>query len=291
VPATGSSAPLLVVDGDSLLHRAFHALPPIAGEGGRPVNALLGLLNMLFTVWDAERPRAVAVALDSREPGERSALWPGYQAQRDAFEPAIVEQLDGAAELLGAFGIPAPKVPRHEADDVLATLATLEEDAGGTAIVLTSDRDAYQLVSRAVTVLRPAGGVRDLERVDVAGVRERYGVEPRQVPDLIALRGDPSDNIPGARGIGQKTAAELLGSYGDLEGVIAAAISFPPARRLAILDPAERLRDFRRIATMVRDLPVERPPDHEPDWAAGAERCRQLGLVRLAERLEERVAT
>jgi len=286
----GPSAPLLVVDGDSLLHRAFHALPPIPGEGGRPVNALLGLLNMLFTVWDAERPRAVAVALDSRERGPRHELWPSYQGQRDAFDPAIIEQLDAAADLLGAFGIPAPKVPPHEADDVLATLATLEEAAGGTAIVLTSDRDAYQLVSDAVLVVRPGGsGVRELERVDAEGVRERYGVEPAQVPDLIALRGDPSDNIPGAKGIGAKTAAELLRAHGNLEGVIAAAPSLSPARRAAVEDAADALRDFLRIGTMYRDLPVERPPDHEPDWAAGAARCRQLGMARLAERLEERV--
>jgi DNA polymerase-1 len=285
-----SPAPLLVVDGDSLLHRAHHALPPIAAPDGRPVSALLGLLNMLFQIWDDERPRAVAVALDSREPGPRNELWPDYQAQRDPFDPGLVEQLDRAPELLAAFGIPAPRQSPHEADDLLAALATLEEAAGGTALVLTSDRDAFQLVSPAVTVLRPTSGTRELERVDIAGVIERYGVEPRQVPDLIALRGDPSDNIPGARGIGQKTAAELLRAHGDLEGVIAAAMTLSPARRTAILDAVELLRYFRTIATMVRDLPVERPPDHEPDWEAGAEKCRELGLLRLADRLEERVA-
>jgi DNA polymerase-1 len=262
------SAPLLVVDGDSLL----------------------GLLNMLFTVWDAEQPRAVAVALDSRVPGPRNELWPAYQGQRDAFDPLLVEQLDGTAELLAAFGIPAPRIAPHEADDLLAALVDREEAAGGTCLVLTSDRDAYQLVSPAVTVLRPTTGVRELERVDVDGVVSRYGVEPRQVPDLIALRGDPSDNIPGAKGIGAKTAAELLREHDDLEGVIAAAMTLSPARRTAILDAADRLRDFLRIATMERDLPVERPPDHVPDWRAGAAACRARGLDRLAERLEERVA-
>jgi DNA polymerase I len=195
--------PLLVVDGDSLLHRAFHALPPLTGTDGRPVSAVLGLMNMLFQVYDTEEPRAIAVALDSRVPGPRNELWPAYQGQRDEFDPALVRQLDETAELLGTFGIPAPKVPPHEADDVLATIATLEEAAGGTALVLTSDRDAFQLVSEQVTVLRPAGGGQDLERVGVEGVHERYGVRPEQVPDLIALRGDPSVNIPGARGIGQ----------------------------------------------------------------------------------------
>ncbi len=144
--------------------------------------------------------------------------------------------------------------------------------------MLTSDRDAFQLVSEQVTVLRPAGGGQDLERVGVEGVHERYGVRPDQVPDLIALRGDPSDNIPGARGIGQKTAAELLREHGDLEGVIAAADGFSPARRTAVLDAADQLRDFLRIATMVRDLPVERPPDHVPDWLAGGATCRAWGM-------------
>jgi DNA polymerase I len=290
VSAPPSPAPLLVVDGDSLLHRAHHALPPIAAPDGRPVSALLGLLNMLFQVWDEERPRAMAVALDSRVPGPRNELWPAYQAQRDAFDPRLVEQLDRAPELLAAFGIPAPRSSPHEADDLLAALATVEERAGGTALVLTSDRDAFQLVSDSVTVLRPTAGTRALERVDVDGVIERYGVEPRQVADLIALRGDPSDNIPGARGIGQKTAAELLRAHGDLEGVIAAAATLSPARRAAIVDAADLLRSFRTIATMVRDLPVERPPDHQPAWEAGAEKCRELGLLRLADRLEERVA-
>lgn len=283
-----SARPLLVVDGDSLLHRAFHALPPLTGTDGRPVSAVLGLMNMLFQAYDAEEPRAIAVALDSRVPGPRNELWPAYQGQRDAFEPLLVRQLDETAELLGAFGIPAPKVPPHEADDVLATLATLEEDAGGTALVLTSDRDAFQLVSERVTVLRPGGGGAELERVDVDGVQERYSVRPDQVPDLIALRGDPSDNIPGARGIGQKTAAELLREHGDLEGVIAAAAGFSPARRTAVLDAADQLRDFLRIAAMVRDLPVERPPDHVPDWLEGAAICRAWGMPRLADRLEER---
>jgi DNA polymerase-1 len=274
------TGPLLIIDGDALMHRAYHAMPPVKGAGGRPVGALLGFTNMLLTVYDATAPRAVAVAIDSRLPGYRNALWPDYQAQRDPFEPAIVEQLEDLQGFLGGFGILAPRIGTDEADDVFATLATREEAAGGTALVLTSDRDAYQLASPAITVLRPNKGVYELEHVDPEGVVERYGVLPEQVTDLIALRGDPSDNIPGARGIGQKTAAKLLLAHGDLEGVLAARPD---------LD-AEQLRLFQRVATMIRDLDVHPPASAVPDWAGGAAAARDRGIARLAERLAERAA-
>jgi DNA polymerase-1 len=282
------TSPLLIVDGDSLMHRAYHAMPPVAGAGGRPVNALLGFANMLFTIYDATSPRAIAVALDSREPGYHSELFPPYQGQRDAFDAAIVEQLDALPAFLAQFGIPAPRVRGFEADDVLATLALREEERGGDALVLTSDRDAYQVVSAHVHVLRPAKGVAELERVDSQGVVERYGVLPCQVPDLIALRGDPSDNLPGARGIGAKTAAALLLRHGDLEGVLAHAASLAPARRAALEEHGDELRRFLQVATMRRDLDVDVPPDHVPDWRAGAAEARRRGLDGLAGRLEAR---
>jgi DNA polymerase-1 len=139
-----------------------------------------------------------------------------------------------------------------------------------------------------VTVVRPVSGVSEVEHVDPAGVEERYGVSPAQVPDLIALRGDPSDNIPGARGIGAKTAAELLRAHGDLEGVIANAAGLSPARARSIAESADDLRLYRRIATMRRDLPIDRPADAEPDWTAGAEACDAAGMGRLAVRIAAR---
>lgn len=279
--------PLLVLDGDALMHRVYHALPPVRGTGGRPVNALLGFANLLTTYVDDLGPRAVAVGLDSREPSYRTALYPGYQAQRDPFEPAIVEQLDELQTFMAAFAVPVVRIAAFEADDVCATLVRREEAAGGSCQVVTHDRDAFQLVSERTVVLRP-GGREGLELVDRAGVVARYGVLPEQVPDLIALRGDPSDNLPGARGIGQKGAAELLQRYGDLEGVIEHADELSPGRRAAIVDAAPLLRDFRAIATMRGDLAVEPPPDGLPDWAGGAAEARRRGITRLAERLASR---
>ncbi len=282
-PSSFGPRPLLVVDGDSLAHRAFHAMPRVTGTDDRPVGATLGFANMLLTVWDAYPSRAVVVALDSRELGYRNELLPPYQGQRAAFDPDLVAQLDDLPDFLGAFGIEAPRVSGYEADDVLATVATKEEAGGGSCLILTSDRDAYQLVSERVHVLRPTTGVRNLERVDPAGVVERYGVLPAQVVDLIALRGDPSDNIPGARGIGPKTAAGLLQRHGDLEGVLAASGRFGDEAR-------EELKLYYRVASMQRDLDVEPPLDREPDWIAGAAAARQRGMGRLADRLEARVA-
>ena len=237
-------APLLVIDGDSLGHRAYHAMPAVEGAGGRPVGLLVGFANFLLATWRTTAPRAVLVCLDARTPSYRHELLPAYQGQRDPFADDLCEQLDRLAELTEAFGFAAVKVVPYEADDLLATAVTLEEARGGGALVVSGDRDMYQLVSDVTTVLHPRPrGV--LEPVDRAGVRERYGIEPEQVTSLIALRGDPSDNIPGARGIGQKTAAELLRRYGDLEGVIAHAGELTPRR-------SSRSRERRRPAHLPR---------------------------------------
>jgi len=278
----------LIVDGDALAHRAYHALGSITGSTGHPVGLLQGTISMLVAAWDLFEPRAMVVAIDSRLPSERNVLWPAYQAQRDPFANDLIEQLDALPDLIRSFGVPAVRVDPWEADDVCATLVAREEAAGGSALVLTHDRDAFQLASAQTTIIRPVSGISDTELVDPAGVVERYGVSPAQVPDLIALRGDPSDNIPGARGIGAKTAAELLQRFGDLEGVIAHANELTPAKAAAIASSAADLRRFHEIAVMRRDLPIVRPADHEPDWQAGAKACAIAGMGRLAGRLEQR---
>ena len=277
-------APLLVIDGDSLGHRAYHAMPSVEGAGGRPVGLLLGFANVLLSTLRATQPRAVIVCLDTRVPSYRHDLLPGYQGQRDPFADDLCEQLDRMPELAEAFGFAAAKVAPYEADDLLATAVTHEEARGGGALVVSSDRDTYQLVSDVTATLhpRPRG---ELERVDRAGVRERYGIEPEQVPDLIALRGDPSDNIPGARGIGQKTAAELLRRHGDLEGVIAHAAELTPRQRLAIEGSADDLRRYLDVATMRRDVTMTIPGDASLDAESAAAWCREAGMLALARRL------
>jgi DNA polymerase-1 len=276
---------LLVIDGDSLAHRVYHALPPIKGAGGRPVNALVGFANLLLLLWDTERPRAAVVGWDTyKGPLYRRELWPAYQGSRPDFEPDILAQLEKLPELVSSLGLANAKQAGYEADDFLATAARLEREAGGKALVVTSDRDAYQLVSDAVTVLVPQTGGRPPARVGMPEVVERYGVRPDQVPDFIALRGDPSDNLPGAPGIGAKTAATLLSRYGTLENVLANAGELS-ARQSAALREHD-LGVLRQVATMDSAAPVELPADTELDAAGGAAFAREIGAYRLAERLE-----
>lgn len=270
--------PLLVVDGDSFAHRAYHALPKsMRREDGRPENALLGFTNMLLRLWHDERPRTVLVAWDSLDvPTYRHTALPAYQSGR-VFDDELLEQLDLLPELVRSTGLQAAKEPGYEADDFLAAAATQEESAGGSALVATSDRDAFQLVTERVTVLQPARGAPP-NRIGPPEVRERYGVEPAQVPDFIALRGDPSDKIPGARGVGAKRAADLLAQYPSLDAMLTEG-------RFA--NEAEALRLYLEIATMDRTAPLPGLPDCEPDWEAGAEFARGQGLGRVIARFEE----
>ena len=271
------SRPLLVVDGDSLAHRAYHGLPKsISRAGGRPAGALTGFANFLLRLWQAEQPRAVVVGWDTLEvPTYRHEALPGYQAGR-VFDEALLEQLAMLPELVEAFGFRSARAAGYEADDFLAAAAAAEEKRGGTAHVVTSDRDAFQLASKRTTILRPVRGVSELERVGPAEVREIYGVEPRQVPDFIALRGDPSDKIPGAKGVGAKTAAVVLAEYGTLEAALEAG-------RFAA--QAEELRLYRRIATLDASAPLPSPNDQSPTWAEASDRLRGLGMNAVADRV------
>ena len=275
--------PLLVVDGDSLAHRAYHALPKTFRRAeGRPGNALLGFSNFLVRLWQAEEPRAVLVGWDSLDtPTYRHELFAGYQAGRE-FDDELLEQLDLLPELVRAFGFAAAKAPGYEADDFLAAGVREEEGRGGEALVVTSDRDSFQLASKQTTILQPTRGVSELARVGPAEVRERYGVAPVQVPDFIALRGDPSDRMPGARGVGPKTAASLLGQYGTLEAML------EEGRFEA---QAEELRIYRRMATLDASAPLPPLEDQSPNWAEASSFVRDLGLNALADRVAALAST
>jgi DNA polymerase-1 len=272
-----SQRPLLVIDGDSLAHRAYHALPKtIRRAEGRPGNALVGFANFLLRLWENEQPRAVLVGWDTLTvPTYRHELFPGYQAGRE-FDQELLEQLDMLPELVGAFGFAAAKAPGYEADDFLAAAVKSEEERGGTALVATSDRDAFQLASERTTILQPTRGVSELARVGPAEVRERYGVEPSQVPDFIALRGDPSDRLPGARGVGPKTAADVLRQNETLEAALEAG---------RFSAQAEELRMYRRMATLDASAPLPPLEDQMPQWAEASAFVRDWGLNALAERL------
>ncbi len=271
--------PLLAVDGDSFAHRAFHALPrSFRRDDGGPANTLIGFMSMLLRLWQAERPRAVVVGWDTLGvPTYRNGLLATYQSGRE-FDAEIVEQLALLPALVSSTGIVCGKEGGYEADDFLAAAVAAERAVGGSTLVATSDRDAFQLAAPDVTILQPVRGVTELQRIGPAEVRGRYGVEPCQVCDFIALRGDPSDRIPGARGVGEKTAASLLQTYPDLDAMIAAG---------RFEAEAAQLRVFRRIATLDPAAPLPDLPDLEPDWAAGARAAEKLGVDRLAARLRE----
>jgi DNA polymerase-1 len=262
---------LLAIDGDSLAHRAYHALPKSIR-----LNAIVGFSNFLMRLWDAEQPESVLVGWDSLEtPTYRHEALPAYQSGR-VFEQSILDQLGMMPALTESYGFQVGKAGGYEADDFLAAAARAWP---GSVVVATSDRDAYQLVSDRVTILQPVKGVSELTRIGPAEVRARYGVEPEQVPDFIALRGDPSDKIPGAPGVGPKKAADVLKQHGSLAQALADG-RFP--------HDAENLLLYREIATMDADAPLPKLKPTPPDWPRAAEHARELGLGALEGRLRER---
>ena len=269
--------PLLAVDGDSLAHRAYHALPKtIRGAEGQPAGAIVGFSNMLLRLWEAEAPRAVLVAWDTLEvPTYRHEAFDAYQSGR-VFDPELVEQLALLPQLVESMGFACAKGAGYEADDFLAAAVAAEEKRRGLTLVATSDRDAFQLASERTTILQPVRGVSELARIGPAEVRERYGVEPEQVPDFIALRGDPSDRLPGAAGVGPKTAATLLAEYGSLEGALAAG---------RFSAQAEELRLYRRIAALDASAPLPSLSDQSPSWAEASALSDSWGLNALSKRL------
>jgi DNA polymerase I len=273
--------PLLAVDGDSFAHRAYHAIPKtIRRKGNKPAGAIIGFANFLLRLYEAERPRAVVVGWDTLDaPTYRNRVLPAYQSGRQ-FDDELVEQLDVLPEFVTACGFGSAKAPGFEADDFLAAAVAREEKRGGTTIVATGDRDAFQLASPTTTIVQPAGGG-ELARIGPKEVLERYGVEPGQVPDFIALRGDPSDKIPGAPGVGPKGAAAVLRKYRTLEAALKDGC-YPAL--------ADKLRLYRFVATMDKAAPLPTLRDQKPTWQNAADFARHWELNRLADRLESLAA-
>jgi DNA polymerase-1 len=269
--------PLLAIDGDSFAHRAYHALPKtIRRKGNRPAGAILGFANLLLRLYRDEKPRAVIVAWDTlEEETYRHEAFPAYQSGRE-FDDDIIEQLAVIPEFVAACGFANARGAGYEADDFLAAAATREDKRRGKTLVASGDRDSFQLASARTTILYPVRG--GVERIGPDEVRARYGVEPEQVPDFIALRGDPSDKLPGARGVGPAGAAALIRRHGSLEAVLKAG-QFP--KQVA------ELRLYKSIATMNRKAPLPWLPDQTPSWDKAAALARAWQLNALADRLDE----
>ncbi len=281
---------LFLVDGNNLAYRAYYALPEeLATSEGFPTNALLGFTNMLFKLLADYRPKGVAVAWDTRAT-HRKELDPEYKVDRRPMPDLLSEQFPHFRPIVEAFGYRNLEFEGWEADDVIATLAARADEAGVKTTVVSTDRDAFQLVSDNVSLMMTPRGVADVHVYTPERVFARYGVTPEQVPDFIGLKGDTSDNIPGVPGIGDKTAGQLVAQYGSLEGVLEHVDDLSPARGRALREHAEQARSSKELATMRRDLQLDCDPAelvlNPPDRSRLKEMFRQYEFRNLLQRVD-----
>jgi DNA polymerase I len=258
--APARDAELFLVDGNNLAYRAFFALPEeLQTTDGQPTNALLGFTNMLFKLLSDYKPGGVAVAWDTR-PVHRKEIDAEYKSERRPMPDLLREQFPHFRPIVEAFGYQNLEFEGWEADDVIATLATQADEAGVKTCVVSTDRDAFQLVSENVCLMMTPRGVADVQVYTPERVEARYGIRPEQIPDFIGLKGDTSDNIPGIPGIGDKTAGQLVAQYGSLEAVVEHAAELSPARSKAIAENADQAAASKLLATMRRDLDLGADP-------------------------------
>jgi len=281
---------LFLVDGNNLAYRAYFALPEeLATSEGFPTNALLGFTNMLFKLLADYRPKGVAVAWDTRAT-HRKELDPEYKVDRRPMPDLLAEQFPHFRPIVEAFGYQNLEFEGWEADDVIATLAARADEAGIKTTVVSTDRDAFQLVTENIALMMTPRGVADVHVYTPERVFARYGVTPEQVPDFIGLKGDSSDNIPGVPGIGDKTAGQLVAQYGSLEGVLEHVDELSPARGRALREHADQARASKELATMRRDLPLQCDPAElvlsPPDRSRLKEMFRQYEFRNLLQRVD-----
>lgn len=284
---------LILIDGYSLANRAFFALPMFTTAKGVHTNAVYGFVTMLLRLLDEEKPDYLAVAFDAGVPTFRHEEYAEYKAGRRPTAAELKEQFPILRALLEAFRIPVIEQPGYEADDTIGTLARRAEEAGHQVLVVTGDRDAFQLVSPHVSVMYTRRGITEVDLVDEAYLRTKYGLLPAQIPDLKGLMGDASDNIPGVPGIGEKTALRLLGQFGTIEGLLdhLGELTRPKEREL-LAAHADGARRSKKLATIDRNVPLafelEACRRDEPDWPALRERFTELEFKTLLERLDKR---
>jgi DNA polymerase-1 len=289
--APAREAELFLVDGNNLAYRAFFALPEeLATSEGFSTNALLGFTNMLFKLLSDYRPKGVAVAWDTR-PVHRTELSEEYKSERRPMPDLLREQFPYFRPIVEAFGYRNLEFEGWEADDVIATLASRADEAGIKTCIVSTDRDAFQLVSENVCLMMTPRGVADVHVYTPERVEARYGIPPERVPDFIGLKGDTSDNIPGVPGIGDKTAGQLVAQYGSLEGVLEHVDELSPARAKNIREHAEQALVSKELATMRRDLDIDCDPSQlvlaPPDRGQLKEMFRRFEFRNLLGRVDE----
>ena len=274
----GASAPVVLIDGHSLTYRAFFALPSdMATASGQVTNAVFGFTSMLINVLREIKSGGVLVAFDRSEPTFRHAREPEYKAQRESAPDILRQQVGLVREVLDALGIATVDAAGWEADDLIASAASALTDLGRPVVIVTGDRDSYQLVRDPwVKVLYNKRGVSDYALYDEAGIFERTGVTPQQYPEYAALRGDPSDNLPGVPGVGEKTAAKLISSYGGLDGIFSHLDQQTPKLRASLAEHEDRARLNHELMLLRRDAPLDGVDLGHLDPAPRADEVRRL---------------
>ena len=248
---------LVLIDGNAILHRAFHALPPLNSKNGVPTNAVYGFFSMLFKIIGDLKPEYLIVCFDKKAPTFRKQMYVGYQAKRPKMQDDLIPQIDIVQKALEKAKIEHLEIDGYEADDLIGTLAKEAVEKNVEVIIVSGDRDLLQLVNSHVLMLAPVVGITKMTLFDESKVKEKYGLDPSQIIDYKALVGDPSDNYPGVSGIGPKTAAGLLQKYKTLENLYNHISEIPQNIGLKLAVDAEAAGLAKKLATIIRDAPVK----------------------------------
>lgn len=295
------SAKLVLIDGNAILHRAFHALPPLTTKRGEPINAVYGLISMLLRVIQDLKPTHIAVCFDEAEPTFRHKEFAGYQAQRPPMADELSGQFEKARRVIETFGIPIYSKSGYEADDVIGTLASLAINPPAQAghqplainevVIVTGDRDQLQLVNDKIKVYMPLVGLSTAKLMGEVEVVEKMGLPPSQIDDYKALVGDPSDNYHGVAGIGPKTAINLLSKYKSMDKIYEHLDEIPEAVTKKLRDGSEDAKISKRLATIVKDVPVTLDIEAAGKWDIDSRKVLDLfakfGFKTLTERVKK----
>lgn len=281
---------LVLVDGHAILHRAFHALPPLTTKRGEPINAVYGLVSMLLRVIQDLNPTHIAVCFDEKAPTFRHKAFKAYQAYRPAMADELSAQIDKAKCVVETFGIPFYSKSGFEADDLLGTIASQTKEVE-EVVVVSGDKDLLQLVNDRVKLYMPIAGLSTAKLFDPEGTKERMGIIPELIPDYKALVGDPSDNYPGVSGIGPKTAVNLLEKYGSVDGIYKHLKDFPEKLREKLEKGKESAEMSHKLATIVKDVPIEFNLEDCSKWKVDSQKVLDLfaefGFKTLSERVKK----
>ncbi len=282
---------LVLIDGNAILHRAFHALPPLSTKDGKPTNAVYGFFSMLFKIIGDLKPEYLIVCFDRKAPTFRKQMYVGYQATRPALSDDLSPQFGMVHKALDEAKIVHCGVDGYEADDLIGTLSKQAKEKNIQTIIVSGDRDLLQLVNSHVLMLAPIVGITNMTLFDEAEVKEKYGLKPPQIVDYKALVGDASDNYPGVSGIGPKTASNLIDKYGDLENLYAHISELAKPLQEKLATDAEAAVLAKKLATIVKDAPVKLEEDDAEvskiDYKSLKKEFEKLGFKSLLKRIQD----